>query len=65
MMQQNLYIPYGVDTVLSQHDANGNKKPVPFASRTLSSAEKNHAQIEQEALTLIFRLPEFHQCLYD
>ena len=56
--------PYGVGAVLSQHDKNGNERPVAFASRTLSSAEKNYAQIEREALSLIFGVRKFHQYLY-
>ena len=56
--------PYGVGAVLSQHDENGNERPVAFASRTLSSTEKNYAQIEREALSLIFGVRKFHQYLY-
>ena len=32
--------PFGVGAVLSQVDENGYERPVAFASRTLSSAEK-------------------------
>ena len=42
----------------------GEEKPVAFVSRTLSSSEKNYAQIEKEALALVFGVKRFHQYLY-
>ena len=56
--------PFGVGTVLSQYDADGTERPIAFASRTLSTAEKNYAQIEREALAIIFGVRKFHQYLY-
>ena len=35
-----------------------------FVSRTLSSSEKNYAQLENEALALVFGVKRFHQYLY-
>ena len=43
---------------------NGQKWPIAYASRTLSSSEKNYAQIEREALSIIFEVKKFHQFLY-
>ena len=40
------------------------ERPIAYVSRTLSSSEKNHAQIEQEALSIIFGVKKFHQFLY-
>jgi hypothetical protein len=37
------------------------EKPITFASRILN---KNNAQIEREALGIVFGLRKFHQCLY-
>ena len=56
--------PFGVGAVLSQYDADGTERPIAFASRTLSTAEKNYAQIEREALAIIFGVRKFHQYLY-
>uniref|UniRef100_A0A1X7VJS8 Reverse transcriptase RNase H-like domain-containing protein n=1 Tax=Amphimedon queenslandica TaxID=400682 RepID=A0A1X7VJS8_AMPQE len=51
----------GLGTVLSHVDESGNEKPVAFASMTLTPAERNHAQLEKGALSIIF---EFQKYLY-
>jgi hypothetical protein len=55
---------YGIGAVLSHVLPTGEEKPVAFVSRTLSSSEKNYAQLEKEALTLVFGVKRFHQYLY-
>ena len=55
---------YGIGAVISQVGLNGDEQPVAYASRTLSTPEKNYSQIEKEALSLIFGLRKFHQYLY-
>jgi len=55
--------PYGIGAVLSQlHD--GQERPVAFASRSLSTAEKNYSQLEREGLAVVFGVKRFHQYLY-
>ena len=37
---------------------------IAYASRTLSQSENNYAQVEKEALALVYSVKKFHQHLY-
>ena len=39
----------------------GEEKPIVYGSRTLSKTKKNYAQVEKEALAVIFGIKKFHQ----
>ena len=56
--------PYGLGAVLSHIMPNGVERPVAYASRTLTTAERNYAQIDKEALAVAWGVKRFHQYLY-
>ena len=38
--------------------------PVAYASRSLSAAKENYAQLKKETLGVMFALEKFHHCVY-
>ena len=43
--------------------ADGTERKIAVASRTPSQAERKYAQLEKEALSLIFKVRQFHKYL--
>ena len=54
---------YDIGAVLC-HSIDGEERPICFASRTLSPAERNYTQLEKEALAMVFALRKFHYYLW-
>ncbi|CAK1583413.1 unnamed protein product [Parnassius mnemosyne] len=51
--------PEGLGAVLSQVQGNGEERVIAYASRSLSKAECNYAQIQKEAAALVFAVKKF------
>ena len=55
--------PYGLGAVMSHVMPNNTERPIAYASRMLSSAERNYSQIDKEALALVWGVKKFNNYL--
>jgi transposase InsO family protein len=55
---------FGLGAALLQRDANGDERPVFFASRLLNDAEKDYPQIDKEFLAIVWALERLDAFVY-
>lgn len=55
---------YGLGAVLYQLETDGTRSYIKFASRSLSSSERNYGAPQRELLGVLFALSKFHDFIY-
>ena len=57
--------PYGIAAVFSHRMPNGDDRPIAFALKTLTPAERNYCHLKKEALTIVFGVKNFHEYCFE
>ena len=55
---------YGIAAALSHRMLNGEDRPIAFASKTLTPAERNYCHVNKETLAIIFGVEEISRVLF-
>ena len=55
-------LPLGLGAALSHRSE---EQPIAYASRTLTSSERNYSQLEKEGLSCIFGIKTYHDYVFD
>lgn len=56
--------PVGLGAMLQQVDANGTKRIIGYASKSLTTTERKYYQTEREALAIVWAIEKFHLYLF-
>lgn len=56
--------PFGISAILSHRMPNNDERPIMFASRSLTTAERNYSQLDREATAVNWGFKKFFDYIY-